>query len=575
MGLIVDSRGHPLEQPAQAAAGDQAGGTLAPRGRQRAQNGMGGNYASGSQLGLAPYYFPYDAANWMSQEFGNWLPWIRSPDSEINLFRDRMVARARDLARNDGWINGAVNRILDNTVGTNLKLSASPDYRALALKTGITAFDATWADEFRRTAEALWRGFAENIDHYNDVARELTVGQQFRLAMRHKLIDGEGLGVNYWLPEQRGYGAADYATSLLLVDPDRLSNPYQMIDSRNMRGGVEIDDNGAPVAYHIREAEQNDWYLAIEANTWERIERYDDDGWLRVIHDFDRDRAGQHRGIGVFTPVLSHAKMLARYYGVELQAATVASIFGTYVTSPYDPALVQDALGAGEGDELPLYQSLRAEWANERPAYLNGVRIATLAPGESLQSVQAGHPNGNFEMFAHEMQRVIAAALGLSAEQITQDWSKTNYSSARAALLEAWKTLQRRRDEFCLNFATPFYATWLWEAFELGELPLPAGAPPFAEMRSAYSRCSWMGVARGWIDPTKEKAGAVMGMDAALSTLKRECAEQGLDYEEVLHQRAMEIKLMNELGLPLPDWAGDVAVAEISRSADAAVPQPQ
>jgi lambda family phage portal protein len=575
MGLIVDTRGKPLDVPQPGSASRALSVRANARVKMRADSAgtpMGMPQAQGS---LAPYYFPYDGANWTSQEMGNWLPWIRSPDSEINLFRDRMVARSRDLSRNDGWISGAVNRILDNTIGTNLKLSANPDYRALAFRSGITAFDATWADEFRRTAEALWRGFAENLDHYNDVTRELTLGQQFRLALRHKLIDGEGLGLIYWMEDQRGYGASDYATALLLVDPDRLSNPYQAMDSRNLRGGVEINDHGAPIAYHVREAEQNDWFLAIESNTWERIERYDEDGWLRVLHDFDRDRVGQHRGIGVFTPVLSHAKMLASYYGVELQAATVATIFGTYVSSPYDPALVQDALGVGDGEELPLYQSLRAEWANSRPAYLNGVRIPTLAPGEALESVQAGHPHGNFESFAHEMQRMIAATLGVSAEQVTQDWSKTNYSSARAALLEAWKTLTRRRDEFSLNFATPMYGSWLWEAFELGELPLPNGAPPYIEMRSAYSRCTWMGVARGWIDPTKEKAGAVMGMDAALSTLKRECAEQGLDYEEVLHQRSMEIKLMKELDLPMPDWAVGLTAQEIQRSGDDDVPKPQ
>lgn len=345
-----------------------------------------------------------------------------------------------------------------------------------------------------------------------------------------------------------------------------------MIDSRNLRGGVEVDDNGAPVAYHIREAEQNDWYLAIEANTWKRVERHDEDGWLRVIHDFDRDRAGQAAS-GSLRRCLPMRACSRVTMGVELQAATVATIFGTFVTSPYDPALVQDALGAGEGDELPLYQTLRGQWADERPAYLNGVRIPTLAPGESLATTASGHPHTNFQEFAHEMQRVIAAALGLSAEQVTQDWSKTNYSSARAALLEAWKTLQRRRDEFCLNFATPFYGAWRWEAFDLGELPLPAGAPAFAEMRSAYGRCSWMGVARGWIDPTKEKAGAVMGMDAALSTLKRECAEQGLDWEEVIHERAIEIKQIKALGLPLPDWAGVLTAQAVGSPPEA--PQPQ
>ena len=565
MSAIVDARGQPFaELPAPVPA------------RPRADNGGAGvmrDAVQGSPLGLAPYQFPYDAANWMSQEFGNWLPWIRSPDSEINLFRDRMVARSRDLSRNDGWIAGGVNRILDNTIGTNLRLSANPDYRALALRSGVTAFDAGWADDFRRTVEALWRGYAEHPCHFNDVTEQLTLGQQFRLAMRHKLIDGEGLGLVYWLPERTGAGGADYATALLLVDPDRLCNPYQMIDTANLRGGVEIDDMGVPLAYWIRKAEPNDWYLAIEANTWERVERYDTDGWLRVIHDYDRERAGQHRGLGVFTCVLTHARMLARYYGVELQAATVASIFGSFVTSPYDPALVQDALGTGEGEELPLYQSLRAKWANERPAYLSGVRIPTLAPGEEITAVSATHPHGGFEAFAHEMQRVIAAALGLSAEQVTQDWSKTNYSSARAALLEAWKTLARRRDEFCLNFASPFYGAWLWEVMERREVPLPNGALPYIEARAAYSRCSWTGVARGWIDPTKERAGAVMGMDAALSTLKRECAEQGLDYEEVLHQRAAEIRLMDELGLELPDWAAATQAAALASPPE--IPQAQ
>ena len=62
-------------------------------------------------------------------------------------------------------------------------------------------------------------------------------------------------------------------------------------------------------------------------------------------------------------------------------------------------------------------------------------------------------------------------------------------------------------------------------------------------------------------------------MDAALSTLKRDCAEQGLDYEEVLHQRANEIRLMKELGQELPDWAGDMAAAEAARPDEPPRPQ--
>jgi len=535
--VIVDSRGQPLTPMPPKATGNAT--TLT--------EGMAGQSV-----------FPYEAASWATQEMGNWLPWIRSPDAEINQFRDRMVARHRDLVRNDGLAAGGITRILDNTVGASLRLSANPDYRALAARTGNRKFDSVWAEEYRRTVEALWRGYADDIGRYGDVSRQLTVSQQMRLALRHKLIDGDSLVVNYWMPERVGYGRADYATAFMVVDPDRLSNPFQMVDSKYMRGGVEIDEHGVPIAYHIRKAHQNDWYNSVESMDWERVAREDEDGWNRVIHDFEHDRAGQNRGVGVFTPVLARFKMLARYYGVELQAATIAATFGTYVTSPYDPAQVAEALD--NTDELSAYQGMRADWHEERPAMLSGARIPTLAPGESITSVGAAHPHNGFGEFASEMSRTFAAAAGISAEQITQDWSKTNYSSARAALLESWKTLTRRNTEFKIGTATPMFASWLHEAMDRNDLPLPNGAPDFMEARTAYSRCDWLGVARGWVDPVKEKQGAILGMDGGLSTLKRECAEQGLDYEEVIQQRAVEVAQFREAGLPPPSWFGNDAM---------------
>ena len=552
--IIVDSAGRPF-------------GDLPAGGRARADwGGPGITQPPSSSV------FPYQASNWQTPEMGEWLPYIRSPDSEINQYRDRMVARSRDLARNDGWASGGITRILDNTVGAHLRLSANPDHRALAMM--AKGFDTVWADEFQRAVEALWRGYSEDLGHFNDVSRQLTVSQQLRLALRHKLVDGEDLVVTYWMPERIGRGAAKYSTSFLLVDPDRLSNPYQMVDSKYMRGGVEIDDNGVPIAYHIRKAHQNDWYNAVESMEWERVEREDEDGWRRVIHDFERDRAGQNRGIGVFTPVLNHAKMLAQYYGVELQAATVGAIFGTYVTSPYDPKMIEAAMDT-DGGELGFYQELRSDWSEKRPAMLNGVRVPTLAPGESINAVASSHPHSGFGEFAHEMLRSIASALGVSAEQITQDWSRTNYSSARAAMLESWKTLSRRNTEFKVGTATPMYACWLQEVIERGDLDdvLPRNAPDFIDAANAYARCDWLGVGRGYVDVTKEAAGAVMRMDGGLSTLKQEAAEQGKDWEEVLMQRAQEVKMFEKLGLNLPDWAGEVAASEAARPE--AQPQPQ
>jgi hypothetical protein len=42
-------------------------------------------------------------------KLANWQPALWSPDNEINIYRDRIVSRMRDLGRNDGWASGDNN----------------------------------------------------------------------------------------------------------------------------------------------------------------------------------------------------------------------------------------------------------------------------------------------------------------------------------------------------------------------------------------------------------------------------------------------------------------------------------
>lgn len=79
---------------------------------------------------------PYDAADQFSDTMANWQPSLWSPDNEINTSRDQVVARVRDMVRNDGWASGSVTRILDNAVGASFRPLAKVDYRTLALMTG-------------------------------------------------------------------------------------------------------------------------------------------------------------------------------------------------------------------------------------------------------------------------------------------------------------------------------------------------------------------------------------------------------------------------------------------------------
>jgi lambda family phage portal protein len=517
---------------------------------------------------------PYDAADLYGQHMAAWTPMLWSPDGELNMYRDRIVSRVRDMVRNDGWASGSITRILDNAVGANLRPIAKPDYRFLAAATGIKAFDHEWAKEFSRAVDGNWRSWSEDdLGLYCDSSRNMTFGQMLRLAFRHKLVDGDALAVLQWLPERVGYGRARYATAVQIVDPDRLSNPQLRFDQQTMRGGVEIDPaTGAAVAYWIRKAHAGDWFSAAQSMTWERVARETDWGRPMVVLDYDADRAATHRGgAGIFAPVLQRLKMLVKYDGAELDAALLNAIFSAYVESPFDHELFAEALGDGSDKSLNSYQQLRSDFHAQKNIMIGGARIPMLVPGEKIGTVSAARPAAQFKEFEGAVLRNVATGLGLSAQQVSNDWSDVNYSSARAALLEAWKTLSRRRDEFASGFAAPLRAAWLEESMDVDDLPLPTGAPEFGAYRAAYSRCRWLGPPLGWIDPVDERVGAVIGMDAGFGTLEDTCAEQGKDMEEVLEQRAYEIKKFDELGIPRPEWAGAVAVERIKQPP----PQPQ
>lgn len=528
---ILDSSGSPMQSSppkAQAIAG----------------------YGAGSGRFGAP---PYDAANITDQRMADWRPANWSPDTELNPYRDRIVGRARDLVRNDGWAHGGIARIQDNTVGSAFRPLAKPDYRSLAAYTGNKAFDAVWASEYGKVLEGHWRSWANDLNRYCDVGRRLTMAQIFKLAFRHKIIDNDCVALMHWRPDRIGPGRARYATAVQLIDPDRLSNPMYKFDNATMRGGINIDHDGVAKSYYIRKAHAGDWYNALDALHWDCIERETDWGRQVVIHDYEHDRATQHRGgAGVLTPILQRLKMIVQYDGAEIDAALINAILGTYVESPFDPELVQSALGSSE--DIGSYQQMRSDFHQKNNIMFGGARIPILAPGEKINAVTAARPNSAFESFQSVMLRNVASSLGLSYEQLSADWSKSNYSSARGAILEAWKTITRRKDDFGSGFCTPIFACFTEESFDLGELPVPAGAPAFEECRTAYSACNWLSPARLAIDGVKEVQSSQLGMEAGLTTLQKEAMDAGTDWEETLEQRAVEIMRFKELGIDVPAW---------------------
>ena len=495
---------------------------------------------------------PFDAASQTSQEFLGWNPGLGSPDADHNPNRDVIVARLRDMVRNDGWAAGAVARLTDAVVGPRLRLAARPDQRAL--RTQARGFDAVWAKEFAKAAEAGFRQWAYDPAKWCDTSRRHNFAQIQRLAFRTFLVEGDAMAAIPWRPARRSPGRARYATTLQLIHPDRLSNPNLLMDTREIRGGVEMDEDSAAVAYHFRDALPADAYAFADAYRWTRMPRETDWGRPNLVHHFEAEDIGQVRSSGgVLKPILAPLKMVSRYDQVELQAAIINAVFATFIESPFDA--VRDAfdMTAGTAQGPPAYVQQATQMFGEGALRVNGAVVPRLFPGEKINSISANRPSGNFEAFEGAVLRKVASAVGLTYEQLTQDWSKTNYSSARAALIEVWRGMDRRRDDFANGFCTPLYGALLEEMMDLGELPLPAGAPDFHDMRAAYCGCEWIGPGRGFVDPVKEALGAQLRIETGLSAPQIEAAElSGMDLEEILDMQAAAVALYRERGLTLP-----------------------
>lgn len=481
------------------------------------------------------------AADTFAPELRSWTPDLQSADGELLPELDTLRARTADMIRNHGLTSGAVQTHLDNIIGAGLRLSAKPDWRVLGL-------DREWAREWQRDVEAKFWHWAYDPDRFCDAARRKNFAEMLAQGYRSYLVRFEILATAEWLPRP----GARYATAIQMVDPARLCNPDGVPDSDQLRGGVELGVYGDPVAYWIVSRLQGDPLQFQTLRRWKRIARETPWGRSQVLHVYEEEQAGQTRGKNGIVSVLARMKMLEKFEQVHLQAAILNAMYAAVIESSLDWTSVGSAIGAtSTSDPVLGYMGNRAAWHKEGNVRYNGVRIPHLFPGEQLKLLAPQHPNAAFASFEEAALRYIAGGLNLSYEQLSRDYSKTNYSSARAAMLETWRFFSSRRKFIANRFATAVYALWLEEAIDRGVVEVPPGAPSFYAAKSAWTRCQWIGPGRGHIDPLKEANATKVEYDLGLTTLEKEAAERGEDWEELLEQRAEEKRRAEELGVTI------------------------
>ncbi|MBB3995299.1 lambda family phage portal protein [Sulfitobacter undariae] len=478
---------------------------------------------------------PYVAGDSHVETMQSFNPSNSAADSEVLNGRDKVSARTRDLSRNNGWAAGAITKECDSIIGGNFRPFLKPDWRLLGLS-------SEWAKDFKEEVEGRWGNYADDPRKFGDTTRSQSMSQMFGTAYRSYVVEGEAIALVNWRRMR------PTKTTLRIVDPDLLCNPMDAADQKHQRGGIDLSRDGVAQAYHFRQGHPGSAWADVGGMTWKRIGREGQNGRPQVIHFYDKLRDGQTRGISRMAPIVETLRMEQQYSKVELQAAVINAVLAAFIRSPMGPDMIDEMFGEGDGSAvLDMNVDRQKFYGDNGGIKIGGARLSMLYPNDEIGMVPTARPSAQFADFEGAILRQIASGIGMSYEQLASDWSKTNYSSARAAMIEIWRGWTAKRTAFAQGFCQPFFMAWLEEMIMDGHIKIPNGAPEFYSHWPAYARAKWIGPGKGFVDPVKEAQAAALRVSLGLSTLEEEAAElTGSDWSDNIEQIKSEMNDMPE-----------------------------
>lgn len=486
-----------------------------------------------------------------------WRPAPRSADADILPSRTTIDGRILDLSQNDGYISGAIDLIAANMVGSGMRLSLHIDAQSI----GQTD---DWATQFGDEIEASFRRWAWSARNRVDITRRSNwLAMQYQAA-RSLLIHGEFFG----LLESHRLPSGGYRTAVRLIDPERVSTPHNTSDTNiaqlDIRNGIEYDSAGRVVAYWISNRHPRAYIAPMNRYprlSWQRVPAFKRtfNGRARqiVFHGYEKSRPEQSRGVSIFAPAIKSMKMLDQFSDAQLRQAMIQTLYGIIVKSAADFDKIMAVVGA-EKQEIGGLDALQ-QYITQRGKYYSNMTIKTgdgsqkithLLPGEDLEFKANSSVNGGKDVaaFMDAMRQESARTSGLSLESFSGDFSKTNYSSNRMSNILTNRVTAVRRDTTIVPFCQWVFDAWFEEHLVRGKSVLPKGVD-FYKDRDALTRSDWNGPVMPDADPQKSAKAAQMRIEAGLTTMTYEAKQLGLDYDDMMAERARELRTKERLGL--------------------------
>jgi len=470
----------------------------------------------------------------------NFLPSRLNPytvERDADLIRDR----AESLVASDGLAAACIDTLALNVVGSGLRPQSTPDVAALG---GLSDDEA---DAFAESAERAWdiwcrEADAADTDHFNDLQYQ---------AVHSMAALGEFLHLPVWIDSpDRHFGLA-----IQTLHPGRLRTPADLQANPRIRRGVEIGDYGSPVAYWLAEPPDNRSLVGLTSANFRRVPRKIAHRW-GCFHRRHANGPEQLRGETRLSPSMKLFSDLSAYVDSELVGAVVAASLTVFMETAGNPF----------GDVVELNGSKKKSLYGPYPKELVPGSVLTGRPGDKPHLLANPRPGQSFDPFMARLSKLVTASTGQPFITVFKDFSDTNYSSMRGALLEVCRLYTLYQDWLVRGYLDHLYAMTLEEAFLRGMLAMPKGRPDFYAARDAWCAATWTRPPRGQIEPVKERSAEKMGTDAMTDSVTDILYSRGTDPETMARKIARERRIYAKQGLVLAPTTTPVAAPAQSQA---------
>jgi len=432
----------------------------------------------------------YDAAQTTNDNRRHWAAAdCLSADAEASPDVRRILrSRARYEIANNSYGKGILLTLANDTIGTGPRLQMLTDYEDLNREIEL---------EFMMWSSAV------------------RLPEKLRTMRIARCQDGEAFGIMATNPRV----FHEIKLDIMLIEADQITSGLSLYSKENEIDGITFDFFGNPFSYRTLK------YHPGSDNNFSYDSNYMTIPAESMLHIFRMDRPGQHRGVPEVTPALPLFAQLRRY--------TLAVLGNAESCANFTGILYTDAPANAEADEVDPLAMIE----------LQRNMLMTMPGGWKMGQIDPKQPSTTYAEFVEQIINEIVRCIMMPSNIGRGNSDNSSFSSARLDIQSYLRMLRVDQSFIASVILDRILAVWLREYFLIN--------PPIGmTTRYPLPLHSWFWDASNYyIDPYKESKAQEVRLKNNTTTLAREFALAGRDWETEVRQIAREKKLMKELGL--------------------------